>query len=68
MSASGPRVINEDARKFRACRSSLLASGANAIFGQLNVTETGRIATFSLRRLKGMDLNVRLNIVFIRVI
>jgi hypothetical protein len=57
--------MNEGARKFRAYRSRSFFSSANGIFRQLNVTETGRITT--LRRPKGMDLNVRLNNVFIRV-
>ena len=57
--ASQSRSTNEGARKFRAYHSRSFFSNTNGMEShQLNITKMGRITT--LRRLKGMDLNVRL--------
>ena len=56
--ASQGRSTNEGARKFRAYHSRSFFSNTNGMeFHQLNITEI-----ITLRRLKGMDLNVRLKI------
>ena len=61
--ASQGRPTNEGSRKFRAHRSrswSFFSSTDGTKFHQLNIMEMSRITT--LRRPKGMDLNVRLKI------